>query len=105
MAKWTIGAIVCARAMAGRPAASQTFTSETFAGLKARSIGPAATSARVMTIAVDPANKAVIYFGAASGGVWKRTNGGASWRPIFDTQVSFSTGWMTVDLKRPNVVS
>ncbi|PYQ85047.1 MAG: hypothetical protein DMG03_09610 [Acidobacteria bacterium] len=104
MAKWTIGAIVCALAIAGRPAASQTFTSETFAGLKARSIGPAVTSGRVMTIAVDPANKAVIYVGAASGGVWKTTNGGASWQPIFDTQGSFSIGWVTVDPKRPNVV-
>src|SRR5438105_10878972 len=92
MAKWTIGAIVCALAIAGRPAASQTFTSETFAGLKARSIGPAVTSGRVMTIAVDPANKAVIYVGAASGGVWKTTNGGASWQPIFDAQGSFSIG-------------
>ncbi|PYQ75873.1 MAG: glycosyl hydrolase, partial [Acidobacteria bacterium] len=104
MAKWTIGAIVCALAIAGRPAASQTFTSETFAGLKARSIGPAVTSGRVMTIAVDPANKAVIYVGAASGGVWKTTNGGASWQPIFDAQGSFSIGWVTVDPKRPNVV-
>src|SRR5438093_2603262 len=57
-----------------------------------------------MTIAVDPANKAVIYVGAASGGVWKTTNGGASWQPIFDTQGSFSIGWVTVDPKRPNVV-
>jgi len=65
---------------------AQSIPADAFAGLKARSIGPAVTSGRVMTIAVDPTNKAVIYIGAASGGVWKTTNGGASWQPIFDTQ-------------------
>ena len=83
---------------------AQSFPADAFSGLKARSIGPAVTSGRVMTIAVEPTNKAVIYIGAASGGVWKTTNGGASWQPIFDTQGSFSIGWVTVDPKRPNVV-
>jgi len=75
-----------------------------FAGLKARSIGPAVTSGRVMTIAVDPTNTAVFYVGAASGGVWKTSNGGASFEPVFDSQGSFSIGWVTLDPQRPNVV-
>src|ERR671935_2874641 len=83
---------------------AQSLPADAFSGLKARSIGPAVTSGRVMSIAVDPANKAVIYIGSASGGVWKTTNGGASWQPIFDTQGSFSIGWITVDPKRPSVV-
>jgi photosystem II stability/assembly factor-like uncharacterized protein len=83
---------------------AQSVPADPFNGLKARSIGPAVTSGRVMSIAVDPTNKAIIYVGAASGGVWKTVNGGASWQPIFDTQGSFSIGWVTVDLKRPNVV-
>ena len=84
-----------------RPA---SIPAETFAGLKARSIGPAVTSGRVMTIAVDPTNKAIVYIGAASGGVWKTVNGGASWQPIFDTQGSYSIGWVTLDERHPNVV-
>src|SRR5919201_6378821 len=84
--------------------ASAPASANPFSGLKARSIGPAVTSGRVMTIAVDPTNKAVIYIGAASGGVWKTTNGGASWQPIFDTQGSFSIGWVTIDPQRPNIV-
>ncbi|MBZ5558323.1 MAG: glycosyl hydrolase, partial [Acidobacteriia bacterium] len=80
------------------------FAADTFTGLKARSIGPAVTSGRVMTIAVDPANKAVIYIGAASSGVWKTVNGGASWQPVFDTQGSFSIGWVTIDPHHSNVV-
>jgi photosystem II stability/assembly factor-like uncharacterized protein len=78
--------------------------SDAFAGLKARSIGPAVTSGRVMTIAVDPATKATFYIGAASGGVWKTVNGGASFQPVFDTQGAFSIGWITLDPKHPNVV-
>ncbi len=83
---------------------AQSIPADAFSGLKARSIGPAVTSGRVMTIAVDPSNNAVIYIGAASGGVWKTTNGGASWQPIFDSEGSFSIGWVTVDPRRPNVV-
>ena len=85
--------------IAVRPMFSQSFTADTFSGLHARSIGPAVTSGRVMTIAVDPTNTAVFYIGAASGGVWKTANGGASWQPVFDTQGSFSIGWVTIDPK------
>src|SRR5215213_2252532 len=83
---------------------SPAFTADMFTGLRARSIGPAVTSGRVMTIAVDPSNAAVFYLGAASGGVWKTVNGGATWQPVFDTQGSFSIGWITIDPKRPNIV-
>jgi len=91
-------------AAAVRPISSQSFTADTLSGLRARSIGPAVTSGRVVTIAVDPANTNTFYVGAASGGVWKTVNGGATWQPVFDTQGSFSIGWITLDLKRPNVV-
>src|SRR5436190_3847169 len=75
-----------------------------FAGVRARSIGPPVTSGRVMSIAVEPTNKAVFYVGAASGGVWKTVNGGASFQPVFDTQGSFSIGWVAIDARRPNIV-
>ena len=82
----------------------QSIPADTFAGLKALSIGPAVTSGRVMTIAVDPTNNAVFYVGAASGGVWKTVNGGASYQPVFDTQGSFSIGCIAIDPKRPSIV-
>ena len=84
--------------------AAQTPAADTAPTLRARSIGPAVTSGRVMTIAVDPTNTAVFYVGAASGGVWKTVNGGASFQPVFDTQGSFSIGWVTLDPRRPNIV-
>src|SRR5919197_2159540 len=104
MARASLMAPIAILAFFGLPLLAQSIPADAFSGLKARSIGPAVTSGRVMTIAVDPTNKAVIYIGAASGGVWKTVNGGASWQPIFDTQGSFSIGWVTLDPKRPNVV-
>ncbi len=79
-------------------------TSETFGGLRARLIGTAMTSGRIMTLAVHPDNPGIIYVGSASGGAWKTTNGGATWQPIFDREGSFSIGWLTLDPKNPSVV-
>src|SRR4051812_50038339 len=97
-----IATALCAVPAAQAPRASTAFATDTFSGLKARSIGPAMTSGRVMTIAVDPSNTAVVYIGAASGGVWKTVNGGASWPPGFDTQGSFSIGWGALHGGHPN---
>jgi photosystem II stability/assembly factor-like uncharacterized protein len=80
------------------------FSTETFSGLRARSIGPAMTSGRVMSIAVHPSNPGIIYVGTASGGLWKTTNGGASWAPIMDREGSYSIGWVTLDPNNANVV-
>lgn len=96
--------VVLCVAAAAAPAFPQTIPADTFSGLRARSIGPAVTSGRVMTIAVHPTDHAVFYVGAASGGVWKTVNGGASFQPVFDTQGSYSIGWITVDPKRPSIV-
>ncbi len=80
------------------------FTAETFAGLEPRSIGPAFTSGRISDIAVDPGDHATIYVAAAAGGVWKTTNRGITWSPIFDHQGSSSIGCVTLDPNNPNVV-
>jgi photosystem II stability/assembly factor-like uncharacterized protein len=79
-------------------------TGETFAGLHVRHIGPALTSGRIVGIAVHPTDPAVAYVAAASGGVWKTENNGASWQPIFDAQGSFSIGVVTLDPRDPKVV-
>ena len=74
------------------------------AGLRARAIGPAMTSGRVMSIAVHPKDPAIIYVGTASGGLWKSTSGGAAWTPIMDREGSYSIGWVTLDPSNPNIV-
>src|SRR5580765_4823101 len=51
-----------------------------------------ATSGRATAIVVDPANSNLVYLGTAQGGVWRTTNGGATWTPIFDTAQSLAIG-------------
>jgi photosystem II stability/assembly factor-like uncharacterized protein len=72
--------------------------------MKARSLGPAVTSGRVVGFAVHPTDFSTYYVAVASGGVWKTVNAGTTWTPIFDGEGSFSIGVVTVDPKNPNVV-
>ena len=57
-----------------------------------RSIGPANMGGRVDDIAVDESNPSTIYIGLAGGGVWKTTNNGTTWTPIFDEYQISSIG-------------
>ncbi len=69
----------------------------TFGGLALRGIGPAVTSGRIIDIAVDSKQPGTYYVAAASGGVWKTTNWGTTFNPIFDGQPSYSIGCITID--------
>ena len=73
------------------------YGSKTFAGLELRGIGPALVSGRIADLAVDPRDPRTWYIAAASGGVWKTTNAGTTFNPIFDGENSFSTGCVTID--------
>ncbi|MBM4000645.1 MAG: glycosyl hydrolase [Planctomycetes bacterium] len=74
------------------------------AGLSFRGIGPAFMSGRIGDIAVDPQDRSTWYVAAASGGVFKTTNAGTTWQPIFDRYGSYSIGCVSVDPKNRHVV-
>jgi len=76
----------------------------TVSGLSFRLVGPALTSGRIADIAVDPNNHNVWYVAAASGGVWKTTNHGTTFTPIFDNQASYSIGCVTLAPTNSNTV-
>jgi photosystem II stability/assembly factor-like uncharacterized protein len=78
--------------------------SETFSGLKFRSIGPAITSGRISDIAVHPTNPDIYYAAAASGGVWKTENHGTTFKPIFDGQATYSIGCIALAPSNPHIV-
>ena len=59
---------------------------DVFKGLKFREIGPAAMGGRIDDFAVVESNPDIIYVATASGGVFKTTNGGTTWEPVFDDQ-------------------
>lgn len=66
--------------------------SGTLSGFKFRAIGPALTSGRISDFAVNPQKPSEYYVAVASGGVWKTTNSGTTYKPIFDSQKSYSIG-------------
>ncbi len=76
---------------------------ELFGDMRARHIGPALMSGRVSDIELHPKNDRVVYIGAAGGGVWKSTNGGATFNPIFDEYCQ-SIGAVAVDPTNPDQV-
>ncbi len=85
------------------PAAGQDTGPKDLAGLKYRSIGPAA-GGRVSRAVGVPGDPRVYYAATASGGVWKTVNGGLSWAPVFDDQPISSIGSIAVSPTDPNIV-
>ena len=74
------------------------------AGLKFRAIGPTIAGGRVTSVAGVPGHPETFYVGAAAGGVWKTTDGGNSWKPLFDEQPVASIGAIALAPSNPNVV-
>lgn len=71
-------------------------------GLSYRYIGPVGN--RVSAVTGVPGNSNVYYAGAASGGIFRTTDAGASWEPIFDEQDSQAIGALAVDPVNANIV-
>ena len=74
------------------------------AALRFRSVGPAFTSGRHADMAVDPKNPHVWYVAMAAGGLWKTTNSGLTFTPIFDNYGVYSMCCVFVDPKNSNVI-
>ncbi len=72
--------------------------------LSFRLVGPALTSGRISDIAIDPENHDTWYVAAASGGVWKTTNHGTTFSPIFDGYDSYSIGCVTIAPSNNNTI-
>src|SRR5580693_6619382 len=89
------------------PAAAQEakFDSDSISGLGARNIGSAAMSGRVSAIAaVKEDGRLTVYVGAASGGVWKSSNGGTTFKPVFDKEAVQSIGALAIDPQAPKTI-
>ncbi|MFN8058302.1 MAG: hypothetical protein U0Q12_04005 [Vicinamibacterales bacterium] len=70
--------------------------------LEFRFVGPPGN--RVSAVAGVPGDSNVYYAGGASGGVWKSTDAGVHWRPIFDDQPAQSIGAIALAPSDPNVI-
>jgi photosystem II stability/assembly factor-like uncharacterized protein len=91
---------------AGQPQAqgSGRVTADVLQGLQFRSIGPAIQTGRVQDIAIDPKSPDTWYVAAAFGGLWKTTNRGTTFTPIFDHGGSFTLCCVVVDPRNASVV-
>jgi len=69
-----------------------------------RNIGPEKIGGRVKSIAIHPQKPEIAYIGAAAGGIWKTSNFGSSWTPIFDFENSIAFGALAIDTKNPEIL-
>jgi photosystem II stability/assembly factor-like uncharacterized protein len=80
-----------------------TINSSTFGMMEARWLGPGTMSGRITAIEGVAQDGKTIYVGTAGGGIWKTTNAGASFKPIFDKYCQ-SIGAIAIDPKNPKIV-
>jgi photosystem II stability/assembly factor-like uncharacterized protein len=90
--------------IAVRSAAPEPNEAALLANLKWRSIGPANMGGRVTAIEGIANDPYTFYVGGADGGIFKTTNGGTTFKPIFDNQAVLSIGAITVAPSDPNVI-
>jgi photosystem II stability/assembly factor-like uncharacterized protein len=79
-------------------------SSSTFGGLSFRSIGPAWASGRISDFAVNPKDHSEIYVGVGAGNIWKTTNNGTTWSPVFDKYGAYAIGCLKIDPENPSVI-
>lgn len=100
----TINYFSAGAAPALKPAEEIELTSSLFENLSWRNIGPANMVGRVSDVEGVPGDPDIVYVGTASGGVWKTTNGGITWEPLFDGQSVASIGDIALEPGNHDVV-
>ncbi len=86
------------------PGADQPNPTDKLRNLEFRELGPAVMGGRVDDFAVVESNPNVVFAGMASGGVWKTTNNGTTWEPVFDKEGVSTIGDIAIAPSDPSVV-
>ncbi len=77
-------------------AGAQPIDSASVAGMRWRAIGPATFMGRLSDVAGIPGPSKTLFVAAAGGGIWKTTNNGQTWRPVFDDKRVISMGMLAI---------
>ena len=85
------------------PSAAAAIDEKLFRGIQWRQVGPF-RGGRALSVEGVPGDPSTFYFGAVAGGVWKTTDGGANWAPLFDKESISSIGAVAVAPSDHNVV-
>ncbi|MDQ3171318.1 MAG: glycosyl hydrolase [Acidobacteriota bacterium] len=98
-------AVLAVTSVISRAQSAPSLNEATLAGLALRSLGPGLTTGRVQDVKIDPRNPNVWYVAAAFGGLWKTTNRGLSFEPIFDVDhKAFNLCCVVIDPKDSNIL-
>ena len=97
------GAALATAIALGAPATAVGAGMRPYAAMHWRMIGPF-RGGRALTVTGVPGSSSVFYFGSVGGGVWKTTDAGRTWKPIFDGQPIASIGAVAVAYSNPNVI-
>ena len=83
--------------------AADQYNQSLFKGMKWRSIGPY-RGGRVLAVTGVAGDPYAFYFGGVAGGVWRTTDGGVNWTPLFDKEPISSIGAIAVADSNPEVI-
>ena len=88
--------VVAGTAMIAGSASAQSLDSSFVAGMRWRTVGPANFMGRMSDVVGIPGPSKTLIAAAAAGGIWKSTNNGVTWRPVFDDKRVISMGMLAI---------
>ena len=74
------------------------------AGLRFRGIGPATMSGRFVDMDVVESNPFTMYVASATGGIYRTTDNGVTWAPVFEREAVHSIGDVSIYQADPNII-
>src|SRR6478609_160914 len=99
-----LASVLGSAALLAGAAHAQSLDSTAVAGFRWRTVGPANFMGRLSDVVGIPGPSKTLFVAAAGGGIWKSTNSGITWRPVFDDKNIISMGMLAIAPSDTNTV-